>query len=198
MDGANAQVGRDIMLGYPLDDMRSFLYKIDITLLRRIPDPGEEFIHVMTLPLKGDVQHRLQKLRIFFQLFYHLMEDALGEDLHGGGFNGLDGKDAGDTFLKTFQRSNALVLKKELYGRVFPVIVKPKPETTLFDEIIVLSGFALLQQDRPGRKDLPLLQRSIFIPKRGQVWKPVFEGKDQGTKIRKSSDGLAGLSPGRA
>jgi hypothetical protein len=55
MNGSNAQVGGDIVLGHPSDDMWPFLYKVYITLLRGIPDPGEKFVHVMALPLEGNV-----------------------------------------------------------------------------------------------------------------------------------------------
>ena len=103
-----------------------------------------------------------------------------GEDLNGGGFDGLYREDAGDILLETIQRSHTLVLKKKLEGRVFSVVIEPDPKTTLFDEIIILCSLALLQQDGPGREYGTLLQRGIFFPKGVEVGKPVFEGEEQG------------------
>jgi hypothetical protein len=64
-----------------------------------------------------------------------------------------------------------------LKGRILFVIVKPHPETTLFDEIVVLSDLAFLQQDLFCGVFHPLLQRRVFLPIRIQVGKAIFERK---------------------
>jgi hypothetical protein len=57
------------------------------------------------------------------------------------------------------------------------MVVKPHPETTLFDEIIVFGDLSFLQQDRFRRIFHPLLQRDIFLPIGIQVWKSISESK---------------------
>jgi len=69
VDGGNSQVGGDIVLRHPLDDMRSFLYKVHIALLRGIPDTGEEFVHIMALTLEGNIYQGFQESGIFVELF---------------------------------------------------------------------------------------------------------------------------------
>lgn len=52
VDGADAKVGGDIVLGYALYNMWSFPQKVLITLLRGIPDTGKEFVEVVSLALE--------------------------------------------------------------------------------------------------------------------------------------------------
>lgn len=143
MDGGNSQVGGNIVLRYPLDDVRSFLYEVHIALLRGIPDTGEEFVHIMALTFERNIYQGFQESRIFVQLLQHLVKKGLGEDLNYSRFNGFYSEYAGNILLEAIQGSNAFIFKKELKGGVFSIVVKPDTETALFNEIIVLRGFAL-------------------------------------------------------
>lgn len=78
----------------------------------------------MALPLERNFHQRLQEVRIFAQLLQHLFEYGFWEDLNNAGLNGLYGKRAGDILLKAFQGCYPLMLEKELYRRIFSIVVK--------------------------------------------------------------------------
>ena len=137
VDGSNAQVGGNIVLRHPLDDMRPFFYKIFIPLLGSVADAGEKFVHIMVLSLERYFQQYLHKFGVPFQFAYHLGKMFFGEDLDRGGFDRLYRKDTGGVVLKAFERSDAFVLEKELEGRILLVVVEPYAETALFDEIVI-------------------------------------------------------------
>lgn len=187
MHGGDTQVRGDIVLWYPLDDVGPVLYKVDIALFRRIADTGEEFVHIMTLPLKGDLQQGFQEPRIFSHLVYHLGKELFGKHLYRGRLDRFYREYTGDILLKAFQGRNTLVLKKELNGSILSVVVEPKPETALFDKIIVLCRFTLVQQNGPGRKYRTLLQRGILIPKVIQVGEPLFKSEDHDNEDKKKA-----------
>ncbi len=165
------------MLRYPLNDVRPVFDEIHIALYRCISDPGEELVHVMSLPFERDLHQGLQEVRVLIQFLQHGIEHGLREDLNNAWLNRLYRKCTGDILLKTFQGGNAFVLKEKLKGRILFLIVKPHPETTLFDEIVVLSDLTFAQQGCFRRIFYPLLQRNIFLPIRVQVWKTIFERK---------------------
>jgi hypothetical protein len=177
MHRSNPKVRGNVVLRYPLNDVRSVFDEINIALDRSVPDPGEEFVHVMPLPLERDLHQGLQKIRVLIQFLQHGIEHRLRKDLNNARLNGLYRKGAGDILLKTFQGGNTFVLKKKLKGRILFMIVKPHPETTLFDEIVILSDLAFPQQGRLRGVFYPLLQRGIFLPIRVQVGKTIFERK---------------------
>ena len=133
----------------------------------------------MPLSLERDLQQGLQKGRILTHLVQHLKENGFGQHLNNSGLNGLYGENTGNIFLETFQRSNTLILEKELEGGVLAIVIEPDPQTTRFDKVIILSDLALLQQNGLRRKHPPLLHRGVFLPKRAQLGKPILKGKDQ-------------------
>jgi hypothetical protein len=136
----------------------------------------------MPLPLERDLQQGLQEGRILTQFVQHLKKNGLGQHLDNSGLNRLYGENTRNIFLETFERSNTLILEKELEGGVLAIVIEPDPETALFDKVIILSDLTLLQQNGLRRRHPPLLHRGIFFPKRAQVGEPVLEGKDQ-TKV---------------
>ena len=157
--------------------MRSVFDKIDIALYRCIPDPREEFVHIMSLPLERDIHQGLQEVRVLIQFLQHSIEHSFREDLDNARLDRFYRKRTGDVLLKAFQGRNAFVLKEKLKGCIFFVVIKPHPETTLFDEIVVLSDLAFLQQHRFRGVFYPLLQRRIFLPIGVQMGKSAFERK---------------------
>lgn len=165
------------MLGYPPNDVRSLLDKIAIALYRCISDPGEEFVHVMSLPLGRDLHQGLQEIGVLIQFLHHREKRGSGENLDNARLNGFYRKRAGDIFLEAFQGRNAFILKEKLKGRILSTIVKPHPQTTLFDEIVVLGNLAFTQQCRFRGIFNPLLQRNVFLPIGIQVGKTIFECK---------------------
>ena len=167
------------MLGYPLHDMRPLPEQRNISLLGRVPETRKKFVHVMPLPLERDLQQGLQKLRILTQFVQHLKKNDFRQHLHDSGLNGLYGENTGNIFLETFQRSNTLILEKELERGVLAIVIEPDAETALFDKVIILSDLTLLQQNGLRRKDTPLLHRGVLFPKRAQFGEPILEGKDQ-------------------
>ena len=191
MHRSNPQVRGNIMLGYPLNDVRSVFDEIDIALYRCISDPGKEFVHVMPLPFERNLHQRLQEIRVLIQFLQHSIEFSLRKDLDNARLNSFYSKHTGDVLLKTFQGGNALILKEKLEGRILSVVVKPHPETTLFDEIVVLGDLAFLQQDLFCRVFHPLLQRRVFLPIRVQVGKTVFERKQHSGYIDMPKDNAA-------
>ena len=72
MYGAYAQIGRNVMLRHPPDDMRAVGKQALITLFRRIADEGNELVVETFMPGSENVQDDPDKAGLVRQLFDEL------------------------------------------------------------------------------------------------------------------------------
>ena len=81
----------------------------------------------------------------------HFVEILFCEDLQGTGFEAFDAEEAGPAVPKAFDGGDGLSFEEELKTDVFSIVVKGKPQTTLFYKIGLSGYVAFPEQDGFGR-----------------------------------------------
>ena len=75
------------MLRDPLNDMRIFLQQVLVPLRRRIPDKGQELLHIMELSLIDRIHIFLPEFGNFMDLRKHLVQILLVDPIQDARLN---------------------------------------------------------------------------------------------------------------
>ena len=122
------------MLGDSLNDLRFFFYQLEIPLLRRVFYEREEVSHVVKCPLKYRVDEFISQQANFAYLVDYLIYISFINDPQNARLNGFDANGTRGSFSKTFNRCDCVVFKEELKSDVCPIVIKPRPNTPLFNK----------------------------------------------------------------
>ena len=107
------------------------------------------------------------QLFIAWHFRQHFVEILFCDDQQGTGFEAFDAEKAGPGVPKAFDRGDGLSLEEELKADVFSIVVKGKPQTTLFYKIGLSGYIAFPEQDGFGRDGDLFKEMGVLSPVKG-------------------------------
>lgn len=134
MNGGDAQVGSDVMLRNPLYELRLFLQQVEIALPGRVFYKRKKMLHILERAFKHSIDKQGPHQADILYFFQYPVEVFFVYPPYSARLDGFDGDGAWHPLPEAFHGSYRIAFEEKLECNVFPVIVKPDADTTLFND----------------------------------------------------------------